>query len=171
MLTALQIPSIRTVFAICRHYIVQIIQHSPIKSGGFTVVELLIVITIIGILSTVIIPHMTHYPNMAKATATKAIVETTRNAISRFVLANHAANQGAQVPTYTEFNTPGVVLNEPIQPNPYNGNNSICDADNHWSATNPPIDINSTCSGYGWNYDQTHGRFWANSNQDNEHLY
>lgn len=142
-----------------------------IKFAGFTLLELLVVITILGMLAVAIIPRLSHYPDRAKITATHAMIDISRSAIDRFVLANHAKENDGRFPTYTQFNTPGVVLHEPMLPNPYNGSAEICNADNAWIDSNPPINVNETCTGYGWNYDQTHGKFWANSNQNNEHLY
>jgi len=60
------------------------------KQGGFTLLELLIVIVIIGILALLIIPNITSAPKKARDTSRKADITTTRKALEEYFVSNNA---------------------------------------------------------------------------------
>lgn len=140
-------------------------------SKGFTLLEFLVIMTILSILAIIIIPRLIDYPSMARSTATKAILQTTRTAIDKYVLDSHASSGNGQYPTYETFITQGSVLADPLLSNPYNNSNAVCDANDSWVAEDPPVNPGGGCSSEGWNYDETNGKFWANSNSEGENLF
>lgn len=54
--------------------------------GGFTLVEMMVVIVIIGILATVLITQISGKADRAKVEATRAIIEQVSNAVEMFKL-------------------------------------------------------------------------------------
>lgn len=60
------------------------------KQGGFTLLELLIVIVIIGILALLIIPNITSAPKKARDTKRKTDVTTVRKSLEEYYVSNNA---------------------------------------------------------------------------------
>jgi type II secretion system protein G len=98
------------------------------KQGGFTLLELLIVIVIIGILALLIIPNITSAPKKARDTKRKTDITTVRKGLEEYFVNNNVypslltdlttgsapivkvlptdpKNTGAYVYTYTPANT------------------------------------------------------------------
>ncbi len=98
------------------------------KQGGFTLLELLIVIVIIGILALLIIPNITSAPKKARDTKRKTDITTVRKGLEEYFVNNNIypaaltdlqtgsapivktlpldpKNTGAFVYTYTPANT------------------------------------------------------------------
>ena len=59
------------------------------KQGGFTLLELLIVIVIIGILALLIIPNITSAPKKARDTKRKTDVTTVRKGLEEYFVNNN----------------------------------------------------------------------------------
>ncbi len=60
------------------------------KQGGFTLLELLIVIVIIGILALLIIPNITSAPKKARDTQRKTDLRATQKALEEYYVSNQA---------------------------------------------------------------------------------
>jgi type II secretion system protein G len=60
------------------------------KQGGFTLLELLIVIVIIGILALLIIPNITSAPKKARDTKRKTDVTTLRKGLEEYFVNNNS---------------------------------------------------------------------------------
>ncbi len=60
------------------------------KQGGFTLLELLIVIVIIGILALLIIPNITSAPKKARDTKRKTDITTVRKGLEEYFVNNNA---------------------------------------------------------------------------------
>jgi general secretion pathway protein G len=60
------------------------------KQGGFTLLELLIVIVIIGILALLIIPNITSAPKKARDTQRKTDITTIRKALEEYFVNNNS---------------------------------------------------------------------------------
>ncbi|HVQ44046.1 MAG TPA: prepilin-type N-terminal cleavage/methylation domain-containing protein [Candidatus Saccharimonadia bacterium] len=67
------------------------------KQGGFTLLELLIVIVIIGILALLIIPNITSAPKKARDTKRKTDITTLRKGLEEYFVNNNVypASSGA----------------------------------------------------------------------------
>ena len=59
------------------------------KQGGFTLLELLIVIVIIGILALLIIPNITSAPKKARDTKRKTDITTVRKGLEEYFVSNN----------------------------------------------------------------------------------
>ena len=60
------------------------------KDGGFTLLELLIVIVIIGILALLIIPNITSAPKKARDTTRKTDLKAIQKALEEYFVSNNA---------------------------------------------------------------------------------
>ncbi|NQY41807.1 MAG: prepilin-type N-terminal cleavage/methylation domain-containing protein [Legionellales bacterium] len=130
-----------------------------VKSNGFTLIELISIIIILGILSAVAIPRYYSYKADAQLTMVKATLGNVRTAIQHYYL-NRAVTDGEpEYPTFLELSSIGVVMQEPIPANPYNNSADIRDAVEEYSPTS-----GTTVSGtQGWAYDELSGKFWVNT--------
>ncbi len=78
-------------------------------SGGFTLVEVLIVVAILGILAAVIVPEYRNYTQQAKESAAKESLQILRTAIERYAIEHDGVPPGypnddlSYDPTYPTF--------------------------------------------------------------------
>lgn len=132
------------------------------RRSGFTLIELIAVIVVLAILAGVALPKYFDYSAQAKASATKGTLGGVRAGVANFY-ANAAVGGTPAYPTYAQFIVLGTVMQEPLPENPYNGNNTVRDADGTWVTGNPPTQPVITAGGEGWAYDETNGKFWTNT--------
>jgi prepilin-type N-terminal cleavage/methylation domain-containing protein len=66
--------------------------HKPLR--GFTLVEILIVVAILGILASVIIPEYTGYTQKAKESAAKESLQLLRSSIERYAIQHNGIAPG-----------------------------------------------------------------------------
>ena len=130
---------------------------------GFTLIELIAVVVILAILAGVALPKYFDYAAMAKTSSTKGTLGGVRAGLANFY-ANGAIAGAAAYPTYVEITTLGTVMQEQLPDNPYNDDNSVLDADGTWVAGPPVVQPVVVVGGEGWAYDETAGKFWANTN-------
>jgi general secretion pathway protein G len=81
------------------------------RQGGFTLLELIIVIAIIGILATVAMPMMKNLPTKAKESTLKQTLHTMRD-----MLDQHYADKGFYPPSLQTLVEEGYLRNLPIDP-------------------------------------------------------
>ena len=123
------------------------------RRRGFTLIELVIVIVILGILSSIALPKFVNLSVQAKEGATKASLGGVRSGIAMWYANYAVTNNGATAwPTIGNI-TDGSVMVQPFPVNPYN--NSI----NVTTGTS-----RATAAGAGWVYNSTSGDFWSAQN-------
>lgn len=147
------------------------------KTSGFTLVEIILVVIIIGILVAVAVPRFVDLQRDSKIAATKAVLGAVRTAIENFRLDSIAKTGVDRYPTYDEvYESPGhlsgIMAGGDIPDNQFSTNTKFGqDKDMVYNATGVS---KGTLIGFyrqGWCYRQTEsspgagdaGQFWANT--------
>ncbi|HEX4131730.1 MAG TPA: type II secretion system protein [Pirellulales bacterium] len=140
-------------------------RNRPHPRGGFTLVEILIVVTIMAILAGAIIPQFSNSTNDAKKSAAAYDLSYMRSQIQTY-RAQHGGLLPSQslVELISQTNSSGAIgsgTSYPYGPyaptipvNPYNGINTVVAP-----GSIPPT---ATVSGAGWLYDTASGSLWLN---------
>ena len=136
------------------------------QSSGFTLIELIIVLVLIGILAAVAIPRFVDLTSEAEEASLRGTLGNVRSAVTIFRAEQLATNPGGTGwPTVVQMTTLGSVLTNPMPPNPRK-TGGTADPDGVRDGTG---DAMGDVSGdEGWAYDPTSGNFWANSSTDGE---
>lgn len=124
-----------------------------LKRRGFTLVELVMVIVILGILAAIAIPTFFNLQDEAKEAATKGALGGLRSGISIWY-AKEAASGKASWPALGQLTatTGGVMASGSIPENPYTRSALIVAGSTEVA--------NSTA---GWIYDASTGRIWSSA--------
>lgn len=73
-----------------------------IRGNGFTLIELMVVVVILGILAAVVVPRVMDRPDQARISATQTNIRAIRSALDMYKLDNHVyptTDQGLQALT------------------------------------------------------------------------
>lgn len=120
---------------------------------GFTLIELVMVIVIIGILAAVAIPRFVDLTTQAKQGATQGALGAVRSAISIWYVQNVAAGNSARWPTSTAeiagAMSDGLIPANPAVDASISTNVSLVNS-------NPTATANAA-----WIYNSSNGRVWA----------
>ncbi len=142
------------------------------KNKGFTLVEILIVVIILGILAAIVIPQFTEASNDARVSALMSDLQTVRSQIELYKVQHKDNYPGTVSGTWTIGNfvshltgktdadgASGGSLGPYLQKfptNPFNNQSAVADAT---GASDP----NAVISGdYGWWFNSTTGSFGVN---------
>lgn len=136
------------------------------NSRGFTLIELVIIIVILGILAAVAIPKYQDMSTQAKDAACRGALGALRSGVTIYY-ANQAVTTGtATWPTLAQLSAVGTVMAQSIPKNPYQ------------SSTNAPDSIvtgvtKGTIVGArgGWAYLAATGEIWPNTNVAGENNF
>lgn len=78
---------------------------APQRAAGFTLIEVLVVVVILGILAAIIVPNLMEKPGQARVTKAKADIRAVESALNMYRLDRHVyptTDEGLEslVPTY-----------------------------------------------------------------------
>ena len=133
------------------------------NQGGFTLIELVIIIVILGILAAVAIPKYQDLSGEAQEASARSSLGSLRSGITIFY-ANQAVQTGnATWPTLAELRTPGTVMAQAIPPNPYQTTVPDSIIDGSGQAKGTVIGTEG-----GWVYNSTTGEIWLNTDGNSE---
>lgn len=137
------------------------------NQGGFTLIELVIIIVVLGILAAVAIPKYQDITGEAKEAAGRAALGSIRSGVTIFY-ANQAVTTGTAIwPTQVELETYGTVMATAMPKNPYqtdaNAPDSIC--------TGVTRGVLVAGGRGGWAYLEATGEIWPNTNTAGENSW
>jgi general secretion pathway protein G len=145
------------------------------KNTGFTLVEILIVVIILGILAAIVIPQFTEASNDARVSALVSDLQTVRSQIELYKVQHKDDFPGTVAGTWTIGNfvsslTGKTDIDGTLNPagalgsylgkfptNPFNSSNSVADAT---AAADPNAPVGTTD---GWWFNSTTGNFGVNT--------
>jgi len=131
------------------------------KQSGFTLVELVIVIVVLGILAAVAVPRFFDFTGDAKDAACKGALGGVRSGVSTFYAhsATPAGGGQAAFPTLLQLAAPGTVMADAMPDNPYStgaSKNAVVAG----VTKGTPVTAGTTG---GWCYKASTGEFWADT--------
>lgn len=129
--------------------------------AGFTLVELVIVIVVLGILAAVAIPKFFDFTTDANQAACEGALGGVRSGISNFYAYSATPSGGGTpaYPTLAELTTAGTVMAQEIPDNPYStgtAKNAVV------AGTTAGTPVTAGTTG-GWCYNASTGQFWADT--------
>jgi general secretion pathway protein G len=132
---------------------------------GFTLVEILIVVVILGILAAIVIPQFSDASTEAKENSLKSNLQTVRSQIELYKIQHNDELPGAGSASFTDSLTAGTDVDGAsgsdygpyLQSFPTNPFNDLATVD---------IDGTAGDNSHGWYFDSTSGDFSADDSND-----
>lgn len=139
----------------------------PTQRAGFTLIELVTVIVILGVLSAVALPVYLDYQADAKVAATKGALGAMRAAVANYYAysVTPAGGGTATYPTLVQLQAVGTVLIDTVPPNPYDTDGTPGNVEASAAAKG------TVGSNGGWAYNAANGQIWPNTNVSGENAY
>ncbi len=128
---------------------------------GFTLIELVIIIVILGILSTAAVVHYQDLAGSSKTSALRASLATVRESLSIWRMSQIVKTGSDSYPSSNVLMTSGEVLAYGVPPNPYQSEGSAPDSVVEGVAMGVVV---GTRGGYAYN--PATGDIWANTDTD-----
>ena len=134
---------------------------SSSRTSGFTLVELVIVIIVLGVLAAVAIPRFFDFTTDARQSACKGALGGVRSAIANYYAWSGTPEGGgaSTFPALADLATPGSVMAQQIPDNPYS-TSAVKNAIVAGAVKGTPVTPGTTG---GWCYNAATGEFWADT--------
>ena len=129
--------------------------------GGFSLIELVIVIAILGILAAVAIPKFIDFTGDAKEAACKGSLGTVRSAVANYYgwTATPSGGGSSAWPTLAQVSDGSTVLQTALPDNPYSSS-ATANAVIAGVTKGTPVTAGTTG---GWCYKAATGEFWTDT--------
>lgn len=131
------------------------------RTRGFTLVELVIVITVLGILASVAAPKFIDFNTDSKQAACEAALGGVREAIATFSTWKALPSRKGEpkYPSLTKINKPRGIMSSGIPDNPYS---TGADKNAVIEGTTMGVPVTAGTAG-AWCYKPSTGEFWADT--------
>jgi prepilin-type N-terminal cleavage/methylation domain-containing protein len=134
-----------------------------LNQKGFTLIELVIIIAVLGILAAVAIPKYADITAESKQAATRGALGGLRSGVTIYY-ANAAVTTGtASWPTLNQLETSGVVMEQSLPANPYQVSTNAADSIVTGVTKGTIVGTRG-----GWAYKASTGEVWPNTNSSGE---
>ncbi len=130
------------------------------KEKGFTLIELVIVLILLGLLAAVAVPKFVDLQDQAKKNAIKGSLATVRSAINIYYANANLKNKTDKFPQ-SESILKSIMQNSKLPENPL-ATAGTKDAVNVGTDSFPTCTNADGTSKVGWQYNKNTGQFWSN---------